>query len=248
MTDRHLVLTPEKVLISYEVARLSRRISAKIVDLILLVGLILVAMLAFGSLANVFGPDAIAFLQLPLIILLSFSPFIYFALFEIIDQGRTPGKRLAKIRTCMVDGTPLKPVAAIYRNLLLVADFTPPVGLIALFLTPSAQRVGDLAAGTLVLAEAERSSRIPPAPHRYGVHPMEPAVGELRGMTLEEYEAIKRLTDRFPDLPGRIQDEKVREVWEPFATRMKITNPPGVHPVYLMEAVVMKFSRQRNLV
>jgi hypothetical protein len=67
-------------------------------------------------------------------------------------------------------------------------------------------------------------------------------------MTLEEYFAIKRLCDRFPELPPETQKRSIGEIWQPFAEKHAIEPVAGVHPVYLMEAVIMRYGRQHKLV
>ena len=53
--------------------------------------------------------------------------------------------------------------------------------------------------------------------------------------------------NRFPELPPTIQMRSVDEIWLPFAQKERIEPIPGVHPVYQMEAVVMKYGRKRKL-
>jgi hypothetical protein len=66
-------------------------------------------------------------------------------------------------------------------------------------------------------------------------------------MTVDEYNALRRFADRFPEFPVRVQSQLVQEVWIPFATRHDIPVLPNVHPVYLAEAVVMRYGRQKGL-
>jgi hypothetical protein len=116
-----------------------------------------------------------------------------------------------------------------------------------MFTTPKSQRIGDLLAGTIVLHERKLEPKFRPAPHTDSLHPLEGSVGELRGMTQEEYWALRRLCDRFPELPRAVQDRLIREVWNPIAYRLKVTSLPNVHPLYLAEAVVMKYGRSHGL-
>ena len=86
-----------------------------------------------------------------------------------------------------------------------------------------------------------------PAPHTAGLHAFESEIGDLRGMTLEEYNALRRLCDRFPELPSRIQERMLAEVWRPIAARRNVPGLPNVHPLYLAEAAVMKYGREHGL-
>ncbi|MEN1728301.1 MAG: RDD family protein, partial [Pseudomonadota bacterium] len=78
----------------------------------------------------------------------------YPVLFEVLGQGATPGKRAANIKVIMQDGTPVNWSASIVRNLVRQVDFLPlfyTTGLIAMFCNRRFQRLGDLAAGTVVV-------------------------------------------------------------------------------------------------
>ncbi len=89
-------------------------------------------------------------------------PFVlywgYFTLFEAFWNGRTPGKRVAKIRVIQKTGRGIGLFESMVRNLLRVVDqfpFVYAVGVVSIFLTRQHQRLGDLAAGTLVVHEQE---------------------------------------------------------------------------------------------
>src|SRR5580704_16388531 len=132
-----------------------------------------------------------------------------------------------------------------------MADLLPSmyfVGLAAIFTTPRAQRFGDLVAGTIVTHEKRGLATFAPAPHRLaGEHPYEQYVGELRGLTLDEYRALRRFCDRYPELPTAIQNRMLDEVWRPIAMRRGVKDMPGVHPLLLAEATVMKYGRMNGL-
>jgi uncharacterized RDD family membrane protein YckC len=187
----------------------------------------------------------------PALIVLAFLvPLLYFILFEALMNGATPGKKSAGLRVRMVDGTPVTWNAALIRNLLRPADLLPGcylLGMACMFTNPRGQRLGDMVAGTIVIAERKQPPQYALAPHRAGIHGLEHAVGQLDGMTMEEYHALKRLADRYPELPSRIQQQFVDEIWVPFAKRRAVPMNPTVHPVYLIEAVVMKFGRANRL-
>lgn len=183
-------------------------------------------------------------------VMVTFSYFGYFILFEGLWNGQTPGKFALGIRVRMADGTPITLLASFYRNLFRLADFMPAIyflGLVLSFLTEKSQRLGDIVANTMVTHERIPAPKFAPAPHAFGVHPFEDHVGTLRRMSMNEYLAIKRLADRFPELPSPVQDRLLVEVWVPFAEKHGIKPLDNVHPVYLMEAAVMKYARLHDL-
>ncbi len=249
MRQEVMVLTPEKVAVSYRVARIGSRISAKLLDLFILFFFLWLTSTMLTT-AGLLDPNRSGPLAVFAIIVFFFSPFLYFILWEALWGGLTPGKRAVGIRVRMADGTPLAGSAAIYRNMLLLADFLPSffvAGLVTMFLNERSQRLGDLASGTMVVAEKMEVTRSEISPHTVGIHPYEEQVGPLRAMTADEYVAIKRLCDRFPMLPRDLQHRYMIEIWEPFAERHAIPRQADVPPILLMEAAVMKYGRQHGL-
>jgi len=94
----------------------------------------------------------------------------YFIVFEILWSGQTPGKRLLGLRVLRESGYPLRPVDAVVRNLVRILDWLPlgyGIGVLVMLLNQRSKRLGDFAAGTLVVREgvAGHLSAIRSGPH-----------------------------------------------------------------------------------
>ena len=88
--------------------------------------------------------------------------WMYCILFEVMNNGVTPGKHIMNLRAVNADGTPIGFINSALRSLLLVADFLPfgyLFGIISLVTTGSQQRIGDLVAGTVVIYTDARKRR-----------------------------------------------------------------------------------------
>lgn len=109
---------------------------------------------------------AIIALLIPMFIavalILTFGELLYFTFWEIVSGGRSIGKIVIGLRVVEVDGRPLTFRSSLIRNLLRIADTLPSnyaLGLVAIVLSDRNQRLGDHAAGTIVI----RSGDVPPA-------------------------------------------------------------------------------------
>ncbi|MBI5707129.1 MAG: RDD family protein [Armatimonadetes bacterium] len=249
MAQELILLSPEKTVLSIRLASLASRVLAHVLDLFIYVVLVAATYMVLGilSVANAIDMQAVN----ALFMFLSLSGlFLYFILFEALWNGQTLGKKAAGIRVRMADGTPVTPQAAIGRNLVRPADLLPTayfLGLVAMFTNTKSQRIGDLAANTIVVHDRRPQPIFQPAPYVLGEHRFESQVGDLTGMTLAEYVALKRFCDRYPELSAASQGRFVGEVWDPFARRRGVPSLPGVHPLQLAEAVVMKYGRIHGL-
>lgn len=236
------ILSPEKTVITYRMAGLGARVMAHIIDLVILFFTLLALTMLIGMLAP-------GLVYIPIMIFSS-GIFLYFILLEGLWNGQTLGKKASGIRVRMADGTPVTFAAALGRNLLRPADMLPAtylVGMVAMFTNPRSQRIGDLAAGTIVVYDRRALPIFTPAPYVLGVHPCEQYLDDLRKMTVDEYIALRKMCDRFPHLTVSVQARMLKDVWEPFAERIGIKNPPNIHPIFMAEATVMKFGRSRGL-
>jgi uncharacterized RDD family membrane protein YckC len=247
MTQDLVILSPEKTILSYRLASLGSRTWALFIDL-LIIGCIIFGATILLGVVSALGIEGLA--EMVYVIIIAALPFLYPLLLEAMFNGVTPGKKAMGIRVRMADGTPITAQAAIIRNLLRPADMLPGtylLGIIAVFLNPKSQRIGDLAAGTVVVQERLVPPRFQPTPYALGVHRYEGLIGELRGMTREDYDALRRLCDRFPEFGPSVQNKMIREVWKPVATRLAIPDYPEIHAIYLAEATVMNYGRTHGL-
>lgn len=247
MALEYTILTPEKVAIHYRLAGVGSRLGAYLIDVILIFAFGAILLNLIGALV-LFSPGVAMFLMFVLVLAL---PTAYHMIFEALWNGQTLGKRAAGIRVRMADGSPITPGAALMRNLMRYVDILPgayTVGILSMFFTERSQRLGDIVADTVVVHERKNVDTFTVnSPLTAVEHPLEHLVGDLRGMTMEEYLAVKTLCDRYPNLPVGVQARLISEVWQPVANRHQIPAYQGVHSVYLMEAVVMKYARKNGL-
>jgi uncharacterized RDD family membrane protein YckC len=149
----HTVDTPEGIELELRVAGPVARSLAYAVDLLLSTVLLLAGSLLLVAL----GPAGTG-----LYLILAFAIYWFLpVIFEIRADGQTPGKRLMGLRVVDRDGRPVTAGASITRNLLRVVDFLPffwLTGLLAMGIDRSFRRLGDLAAGTLVVYAAPEAA------------------------------------------------------------------------------------------
>ncbi len=153
MEQQFSVETPESVSFNYTLAGIGSRYLAALIDH-LLVGLILVLLYIAITLTRQF--DQFSILTAVGILALFVVLFGYFAFFETVWRGQTPGKRAMNLRVLMADGLPIGFSEAMLRNLVRFVDFLPAsygVGLIVMFFDRRWRRLGDMAANTVVVRE-----------------------------------------------------------------------------------------------
>jgi uncharacterized RDD family membrane protein YckC len=159
--DQISIDTPELVSIELPLAGIGSRFIALLVDyLIWGAGLVVVVILAILLLPalRTFNKISAQWAEAIVIFIVFLFNWGYFTLFEAFWNGRTPGKRVAKIRVIQRSGRSIGLVESMARNLVRYVDQLPffyAVGVITMFVTRQHQRLGDLAAGTLVVRDRE---------------------------------------------------------------------------------------------
>jgi uncharacterized RDD family membrane protein YckC len=164
-TDETLVIeTPERVPLHFALASIGNRFLACAFDHFLQILVMLVVLLVLLWLGNTAGwyvrlKDAPKWVLAALIVLMFLIWSGYFAVFEWVWNGQTPGKRWLKLRAIREDGRPVTFWEAAARNLVRIFDMIPfpfySVGLVSVFVSSRDQRIGDLVAGTVVVRERE---------------------------------------------------------------------------------------------
>src|SRR5687768_2169670 len=189
------VATPEGIELTLRLAGPVPRALAWAVDLVIRVGILAIVMMVASSLGRAgWG-----------VVLLTafFVEWLLPALFEARWRGQTPGKRFFGLAVLNDDGTPLRWPAALTRNLLRAVDFLPflyGIGLVAMLLNRDFKRLGDLAAGTVVVYRGEKSTGVRQIPK---VTPVPPPVP----LTLEDQRAVLELAERAQTLTAERFEE-----------------------------------------
>lgn len=159
--DQLNIDTPELVSIEMPIAGIGSRFIAILVDgliwivagiVLLILFTILVAALHFASKTSESWLIGVLFL------IVFLAQWGYFSLFEAFNNGRTPGKQVAKIHVIHRSGRAISFVESLARNLVRYVDYLPSfyaVGIVAIFLSKQNQRLGDMVAGTVVVRDRE---------------------------------------------------------------------------------------------
>lgn len=186
--------TPEGIDLVVRPAGLLTRALAFCIDLLVRGTLLAALLFSFSG----FGEFGIGLFMLTLFLV----NWGYMVLFEVLHQGRTPGKHVMGLRVVHDDGTPVGWSASLLRNLLRFVDMLPfgySVGAFACLQHPSFKRLGDLAAGTLVIYR----DALPPRP----ILPDAPCVIAPLALTVEEQRALLAFAERQGGLsPARSQE------------------------------------------
>jgi uncharacterized RDD family membrane protein YckC len=194
LDTRARIETPEGIDLLLRPAGLMPRSLAFALDL-LIRGLSMGGLFIFFSLFDRFGSGLSA-------LVLFLGTWWYMVLFEVLNQGRTPGKQLMGLRVVHDDGTPIGWTASLTRNLLRFVDMLPfgyCVGAVSCLQHPTFKRLGDIAAGSLVIYRDVPLAR-PTLPLA------DPLMAPLV-LTLDEQRALLGFAERQASLsPARVQE------------------------------------------
>jgi uncharacterized RDD family membrane protein YckC len=156
LEDRITITAPEGVDMHIVLAGAASRFIAGTIDLFL--QLVLIGLFALATLTLIGGGIGLALFAMAVFAAI----FLYDILFENFASGRTPGKRWTHLRVLRAEGQPVDLPASAIRTVMRLIDILPTaylVGMSSIVLTKRNQRLGDLAAGTIVVREPSRKRR-----------------------------------------------------------------------------------------
>ncbi len=158
------IITPENIAFSYLLAGPFRRLSAFVVDCACIVGIIVAAWILMPFIAYFCGGTPAGIYVGGMLVFTFALSWFYGAFFETVWNGRTPGKRMTGLRVLTVEGQPISAFQAFLRNVLRLADLQPGlfglVGVVSCTSNDRFQRLGDIAAGTMVVVEDRAHTRL----------------------------------------------------------------------------------------
>ncbi len=268
--DQVIIETPEHVQFSYELAGLGSRFLALVLDtLIQGAGLLVVLILlsAANQLLNWTFPDLGEVAGLPITMLIvvfsvELLRLAYFIVFELIWNGQTPGKRIGGMRVIRAGGGAIGFAASALRNILRFVDSFPILYLAGgtfAFFTRANQRIGDLAAGTIVVKERLWEYPGEAAAAELGEEPGDlaeagdPAVRRARGyvssLSAEQIRTVRRFIERRSELSADMRSQLATRIAASLREQFPgLTLTEGEDPERLLEIVYQAhLQRERNL-
>lgn len=238
-----LIETPEGVTLTVPLAGVGSRFVGATIDSLIQFGLLgagAVVFLYWGA-AGAASGGAFA-----LVAFLVF--FVYDVAFEVLAGGRTPGKRWTGLRVVRAGGQPVGFVASAIRNLLRPIDFLPSlylVGIASVLVTKRNQRLGDLAAGTVVARAPRRPQPAPFRPARQPA-PAAPATHtawDVSAVTAEEIGTVRAFLERRHSLERGARSQIAATMAE--RLRPRVAGAPDLSDeAFLEQLVLVKGSRQ----
>jgi len=155
------IQTPENVAFDYQIAGIGSRFLASLLDTTIVVFLqvvilIVVTLIIQSVDGSVFSDQISAWVYAIFGLIAAVFYWGYYVFFEMLWNGQSPGKRWVGLRVIRGDGMPITLSESLIRNLARLVDFLPAaygIGIVTMFIDKQSRRLGDLAAGTLVVQD-----------------------------------------------------------------------------------------------
>jgi uncharacterized RDD family membrane protein YckC len=252
--DTLSVTTSDNVTLGYTVAGLGSRMVAQIVDNLLAIPLTFVALLLFAAVANlsVSSAQGAAFAGAAGGLFAGFVYFAYFFVAEAVTSGRTPGKRVMGLRVIRVDGSGVDFPAIAVRNVIRIIDvLVLLVGLVVMFFQPQTRRLGDLAAGTIVVrdrAPITLAAAVAPPPIMLRNPDPGPAIDGLERLGTFEHDALRVFLSR-PGLSPALRASLAADIARRLLERLALApNAPERYwpPELLIERIYLQLDQRHR--
>ena len=239
LDDRVTIATPEGVTIDLVLAGLGSRFVARLLDTVIQLAIIF-ALTAGVTITS--APGAIRAIGVVALFLVLFA---YDVPFEMLNGGRTIGKMAAGIRVVASGGEPIAFLASAIRNILRIVDFLPALyaaGAVTIVASQNDQRLGDLAAGTVVVRD-----KFPGVASLTAVPLTVPAdavtTWDVSALDNDDLATIRQFLDRRLTLPWPVRTHFGTALAARVAP-MVAGVPYGAHPEYLLEGIVVAKQRR----
>lgn len=244
--SRRGLVTPEAVLLDFEVAGLASRLLSRMLDLIALsIGMWILSFAA--QFASFFVGET------GLIVIVIVGGAILFFGYPIVGEvkmrGRTFGKQLLGLRVVTNEGGPVRARHAIVRSMFQVVDVFLAIGVISGILTARTQRLGDLVAGTFVVREpkagAVSGAVMFPPPRGYEGYV---AMLDVTTVKPEQYEVVRSFLLRVLELAPGPRHELALRLANPLARQINAVIPPNLHPELFLVCLIAAYQNRHRSV
>lgn len=253
--------TPENVQVQYQPAGLGTRFLAWFIDQFLVWTVFFVLMfllMVVGASLEVLDDFLVsgsgdpaemeAYVIGVMVLLFGLGSFVYFMATELFMHGQTPGKRMTKIRVVKQDGFSLDAGSVFLRNVFRVIDNIPLTWIIP-FLSKRSQRMGDMAAGTIVVTDQPpeltnirvelSAQKAIEAEFRFDSR----ALGVLQE---HDIKAVEQLLERWSDLPSAQRHQLALRLTSALSKKMEVDPPPQDRELRFLEDLLAAELRRQN--
>jgi len=222
--DRLAIATPEGVEIELTLAGLGSRFIAGMIDFTIRLLPLIALLVLIDPRDGAIGVAIFALADFGL-------QFFYYVLFETLGGGRTPGKRAAGLRVVRSGGQPVTFVRSMLRNIMRVIDAFGFyfVGMVTIFITNNNQRLGDLAADTLVVRDRHGDRRHGEAPTSVGVSydPGDAVNWDVSAVSAEDVATVRAFLERRSSIDARARVDLARQLAERLRPLVGGAHEPG---------------------
>lgn len=270
MTSSLRYETPENIELQYHAAGLGTRFVAWFIDSLILNVCLFLAFIAltflaasiealrnlldstFASVGNEVreSPEKIVMYMIGVAFLVwGLGSFLYYGISELLMRGQTIGKRICKIRVVKDEGFSLDSLSIAVRNLFRVVDQIPLLWIVPVF-SGRSQRLGDLVAGTLVVAD--QTHELPFTRTRLAGRSAADAqfrfdYGKLGRLRPSDFEAVERLLEQWDKLPPDQRQALGDRIVPALCTRMAVDEPPPAdRSAFLEDLLAADYRRQER--
>jgi uncharacterized RDD family membrane protein YckC len=212
--DQLTIETPEQTALEFPVAGIGSRFLAVALDTLIQASAATLCLILVGFLLPRFLPRhrGGVWLAAMLIMIAFLLEFVYYALFEALWNGQTPGKRLTNLRVIKDSGRPISAFEAILRNLLRIVDSLPgiyAVGIVCAVFSRQSKRLGDWVAGTVVVHEKPLEGYRPvwETAAKAGAVPY-----DARKLSVEELRLVESFLDRRSSLESVVRRDMAQQI------------------------------------
>ncbi|HXY79046.1 MAG TPA: RDD family protein [Candidatus Bathyarchaeia archaeon] len=241
-SDKLTIETPEQTLLEFPLAGIGSRFLAIALDTLLIWAAIWVIALIALLLAipfSLFSKTAGVWVFAVAVFVLFGINFAYFAVFEAVWNGQTPGKRWTHLRVIKDSGRPISPYDAILRNLVRIVDALPTLyaaGLITMLISRENKRLGDYAAGTVVIHEKplQAVTSIWNAP---ATTPQAAPLASSAQITSEELQLVEAYLERRGSLDPPVRWAMARQIADRVGARIGVLPDARPDSEKFLEAV-----------
>ena len=262
MSRRVEIVTPENIRVTYELAGAGSRFAAAFIDHSIQILVILLILLMSWWLTasrsvfkSMFAGSASAYIWAIAGLAIFALFFGYFTLFELFWSGRSPGKKIIGLRVVRDGGYPIDFYCSVVRNLVRIVDLLPPpygIGLASIFISSDYKRLGDYAAGTIVVKEksGERLEERARGPASPSVAFFMPLVKNLDVLNTEDYRIIRRFAQRRYQFDISVQAYLGMRLALPLIQRMRLEVPihAQLHYADVVEAIERRYVEDKGIV